>query len=829
MRAELPVYLLNVGTSYHRQGRLGLAREYYARGTRMARDSGRASTQALLLVNQANIDMVLGRFEEASALIERARALAQDHGMAHIHVATLAFEGYILHKRGDSAGALRFYDTCLTREDGMSDKLRAELVLQRAEVFVDQGAQARAHHALREARALIEARDLDDLRNTHGILSARVQWLDGSSVGRMGGIELFRRHLELAQKAGDHKLILQQSPHLIGYLEREELAQLREEIVDLARSARNAVAMGLTRELRQDFFASLPSWEAQPVAEPAPATQARAQRAPGSSDMERFYRMLSLNEVILKTQDLPSLWPTALEIAMSLSGAERGFLLLRDPSQQASPLSFSIAASRDVDASPIAQPHLNVSLTIAQEAAQTGRTVVTLNAREDRRFNVALSVVDLDLTSVLCVPVRDAHEVLGALYLDHRVHPGVFGGEVPRMMEAFGHQLALAITRARQLEALRAERARLRDAQRELQALLDERDLRLEHMGQRLEHMAQEVQRRQADAGLQRRFKDIAFVSTVMERALAHADRVATSDIPVVVHGESGTGKELVARAIHEASPRSGGPFVAFNCGAISATLFESEMFGHVKGAFTGAHMAREGILSSANGGTIFLDEVAEMPLEMQAKMLRVLQERRVRPVGAAQTQPIDVRIVCATHQDLRAMVAAQTFREDLYYRLAGFVIELPALRQRREDIPLIAHTLLQRIAPKVAGRPLGLSPEAGVFISGLPWPGNVRQLENALSAACVMAQGDVLHPTDFAMLAPPPPATPSPDAHMVPDTTLPRPPSRRGRRPKATRREIIDALERAQGDRDQAAQRLGVSLRTLYRYMSAHDLHDLV
>jgi two-component system response regulator GlrR len=228
--------------------------------------------------------------------------------------------------------------------------------------------------------------------------------------------------------------------------------------------------------------------------------------------------------------------------------------------------------------------------------------------------------------------------------------------------------------------------------------------------------------------------------SARMATVLDEVRLVAASDASVLIRGDSGTGKELIARAIHRASPRAERPFVAINCGAIPEPLLESELFGHVRGAFTGAATARSGLFVAANGGTVFLDEIGDMPFALQVKLLRVLQERAVRPVGASRAEPIDVRIVSATHRDLDAALAAGEFREDLYYRLNVVGLTLPTLDERREDIPLLAKHFLDTLARKYRKTLHGFAPEALEALSTAAWPGNVRQLQNVVEQACALA-----------------------------------------------------------------------------------------
>jgi two-component system response regulator GlrR len=233
--------------------------------------------------------------------------------------------------------------------------------------------------------------------------------------------------------------------------------------------------------------------------------------------------------------------------------------------------------------------------------------------------------------------------------------------------------------------------------------------------------------------------------SSAMEDLLAQARRVAASDASVCIFGASGTGKELLARAIHRASPRAEAPFVAVNCGAIPEGLLESELFGHKKGSFTGAVADRRGLFSAAQGGTLFLDEIGDMPLPLQVKLLRALEERKVRPVGSHESHDIDVRVICATHRKLEERIATGEFREDLYYRLNVVKLYIPALAERREDIPLLTNHFLERLAERYRKGRLALAPEAMELLVSAPWPGNVRQLLNVIEQAVALAPTEVI------------------------------------------------------------------------------------
>ena len=301
--------------------------------------------------------------------------------------------------------------------------------------------------------------------------------------------------------------------------------------------------------------------------------------------------------------------------------------------------------------------------------------------------------------------------------------------------------------------------------------------------------------------------------SPAMQAVLDLVERVAPTDATVLIQGESGTGKEVIAKAVHHASPRAARPFVAVNCGAVPETLLESELFGYVRGAFTGAAGGKLGLFEEAGGGTLFLDEIAEMPATLQVKLLRALQSGEVRRLGATQAAAIDVRVLAATNGDLARRISQGSFREDLFYRLNVIQVTLPPLRDRREDIPALAEHFLARAAAKL-GRTLRLSPAALERVLRYPWPGNVRELENAIERAAILSRSETVEPDDL-------PPHVSAGLQLGPSPALPR----QVTLAEAERAHILTTLERFGRNHSGAAEALGIGRTTLWRKLKEYGI----
>ncbi|MFT3767119.1 MAG: sigma 54-interacting transcriptional regulator [Minicystis sp.] len=542
------------------------------------------------------------------------------------------------------------------------------------------------------------------------------------------------------------------------------------------------------------------------VARPAAPVLSQPAITPRTTDdaarIAKLERLIALFRKLNSTLETGEVLGMALDAAIDLTEAERGFIIIDDPAKGG----LHVPVARNVDREKVGKSHLKYSRSIAEQAISTGEPVITVDASADDRFRERRSVHSMRLRSVIAVPIRSPDGVLGALYLDNRFSQARFGRDDADLLLAFSDQVALALRNARTLEDLRRRTLELEEERRRVEELA-------RGQAERIDRLAEEIRVRQEALEHRHDYRSIIGRGAAMTKLFRTLDRVIDSPLPVLVLGESGTGKELVARAVHYQSARRAGPFVGVNCAALPATLLESELFGHVKGAFTGADRDRTGLIVAAKGGTLFLDELGEMPLEVQAKLLRVVQEREVRPVGAATSIPVDFRLVCATNRDLRAEVARGRFREDLYYRVGVVEVALPPLRDRTEDLPHLAIHFVARAA-ETLGRPAPkLTGAAMRKLVQYGWPGNVRELENVLTKAVVFASGATIGPDEIEL----PRAAP---------VSLRRAARREDPPQKEDERALIlAALDRTGWNAALAARDLGMPRATFYRRLAHHAI----
>ena len=490
----------------------------------------------------------------------------------------------------------------------------------------------------------------------------------------------------------------------------------------------------------------------------------------------RHERLIRLYRRLAREDDLRRLLAQVVDAVMDLCDAERGVVVVATGGERLE-VARELAGSAGVA----------FSRSIIDRVLEQAAPVLSVDAVADDRFDGARSISHLNLRSVLAVPLLHRGEAIGAVYVDHRLRRGAWGEADLVLVEEFAELAALAIAHARTLAEQRAQAEALAAQGSALAKLLEERELEVRGLREAVRTPDRQV------------YRGMVGGTTAMQAVFRLIDRLADSDVPVVIYGESGTGKELVARAIHEAGARKGRPFIAENCGAIPEALLESVLFGHAKGAFTGAHRATPGLFEAADGGTIFLDEIGEMSPGMQTKLLRVLQEGEVRRVGDTGVRKIEVRVIAASNRDLEAMVAGGQFRKDLLYRIRVVKIDLPPLRSRPDDLASLIEHFLARHDRQ---RRLTVSGAAVRALARYAWPGNIRELENEVQRWVALVEARV----ELADLSPAIVEARG-DGGRDPDDLRLRP------RLDRLERELIDrAMTTAHGNQTRAATVLGLS-----------------
>lgn len=499
-----------------------------------------------------------------------------------------------------------------------------------------------------------------------------------------------------------------------------------------------------------------------------PFTSADPTKDVESSEIAGFRRLHEFSERLMSSEGLDQLLEVLLDSVLELTGAARGLVLMVD-SGATEPGKFEVRARRNINAQDLTHASdEGVSDSIVRQVIESKRPVIVSDALTDTAFSHSDSVIALKLSSVMCAPLLSRGEVIGALYVANDEIKSLFERRQLDVLTVFAGQASLLLTNAMLVTALRADNEKL-----------------------------------ESELG-DKRFGEIIGACASMLEVFRKLTKVAATDISVLISGETGTGKELIAREIHRRSDRRDGSFVTVNCGAIPENLMETEMFGHVKGAFTGAVSSRAGRFQAADGGTLFLDEIGELTPQLQVKLLRALQERMVTRVGDSRAEKVDIRVVAATNRNLEDMIQEGTFREDLYYRLNVVNLWLPPLRERGDDVFIIAKALLSKYADELGSAVRGFSPSALNAIKRYTWPGNIRQLENRIKKALVLCDNTLLGPDDLDL------------GESAAEPLLPLERAKE----EFQRSYVLGALERNNGNRTQTARDLGVDPRTIFRYL---------
>jgi transcriptional regulator with GAF, ATPase, and Fis domain len=475
-------------------------------------------------------------------------------------------------------------------------------------------------------------------------------------------------------------------------------------------------------------------------------------------------RMVDFAAELMREESPEKLFRLLLESVVELTRAEKGFVIVLKDGER------HLAAAHNVKDETMDLSR--VSDSIIDQVIENRRPLIVSDAMSDRKFGRSRSVVDLKLSSVMCVPLMFRNDLLGVLYMGNDAITGLFTSSDLATLQIWAAQASVTVHAALLLDDLKTTNRNLRE------------------------------QLRRSSQG------DMIGNSSGMKGAFRLIRKVAPTDLSALVLGETGTGKELVAREIHRLSSRAKGPFVSINCGAIPENLLESELFGHKKGAFTGAVQDKIGKFESANSGTLFLDEIGEMPMNLQVKLLRVLQERVIERVGDLDPRPVDIRVIAATNKELDEEIKSGRFREDLFYRLNEVSIELPPLRDRGDDIHQLGRYFLSKYAEQYNSKSRGFNNEAIRAMRNYFWPGNVRQLENRVKKAVIMTDRALLNSEDLGIQAG----------------------DKREILPLADAEErfkmdyIREALELNNWNKAETARDLGVDPRTIFRYIEKFD-----
>ena len=484
------------------------------------------------------------------------------------------------------------------------------------------------------------------------------------------------------------------------------------------------------------------------------------------ADIDAYTKLYEFSARLMEKHDIEELLNALMDAIIEITNADKGFLILLEGE------SLNVKVARNLKKENIADAVSQVSDSIITKVIRSRRPVIISDAMNDDEFSGSKSIMKLKLSSVICAPMLVKGKVIGLIYVGNDSVVDLFQEDTMQALTVFSAQASLIVSNALLLNDLR----------------LDNRQLH-----QRLEVI---------------RFGEIVGTSAPMQSVYGKVEKIAATDISVLITGETGTGKELIAREIHNRSPRAEQAFVTINCGAIPENLLESELFGHVKGAFTGAVANKQGKFQAAHRGTLFLDEIGEMPLNLQVKLLRAIQDKVVMRVGDTSPEAVDIRILAATNRDLAQEIEDGRFREDLFYRLNVVNLHLPPLRDRGEDVLVIARYLLGRYAKEYESKVKGFSPNASVAIRKHTWPGNIREMENRIKKSIVLADSTVIGPEDLSL-------TPDVLPKIVPLAAA---------KEQFQRQYINEVLALNNGNRTKTARDLGVDPRTVFRHLEKEE-----
>ena len=810
--------LNNLGIMEGSRGNWLQAREPLSRSADVARRLGARENEALSRLNLGEVEEVLGNWPRAERHYERALKLLADLPEHPDRYAVLAQLASLDRKRGRSAEAERRVREALAGAEKVEDRdLLAACYFQLGLVEKDRDDLDAAGVHLRQALDLWEEtgtrqslarvhlsladlalRDGETERAAHHAREARVR------IEELGDSFTLAKLLSVEGRLASARDEVDAAERLFA-----EGVRLLEELETPYEHARSLYEWGLRtwnvdtslRRLRR----ALSGFERL-------GAETELRRASGAIDRLREQQRLTTGrgassvlyevvKVINSSLDLQEVLSRTMDLVLERLGAERGMIVLDNRLTR----ELEVAVSRNLggQGSDGSEEGRTLSESVVRRVIESREPVLAVDAMTDGRFAGASSIIARHIVSILCVPLAIRDRLAGAIYVDHRESRHLFGQSDLEFLVAFADQAAIAIENARLYTELAASRMRLKEEN---------------------ESLRKEILSSHSLGSMIGRSRVISDLKQMLEK-------VAQSPSTILVRGESGTGKGLVARIIHGASPRRQAPFIHFNCAALPETLVESELFGHEKGAFTGAANMKPGRFELANHGTIFLDEIGKVSRSVQAKLLRVVEDKEFERVGGTRTLKVDVRIIAATNLDIEDAIKRDEFREDLYYRLNIVPILLTPLRERKEDIPYLVEHFLAKISRDLGRPPKELDPAVLDLFFAYSWPGNVRELEAAIHRAFVLAGGETLTVADFGWIA----------LHVQgPVAAVPRPPEIPGSSPtiplgsggyeealERYDRQLISAgLTQSGGKIRETSRLLGIARNTLRAKMKKYGLN---
>ena len=719
----------------------------------------------------------LGDFNGAEAICYEVTGEWQKRGVVYWEAMNFLWLGEVALERGDFSEALEYAETSAER---FLETPRRDYVYRAYAIAATAAAKmGDTETALEWAEKASEG-----VQQTSGMYTGILPLVYcgiGAAFAQAGRIneaeEAFEQAIECRRESkGDHwaRTLLMAGEF---YIERGDMTRAKAHF-EAAKQAFGEMEMSYFLEKTQVLLNQLSRDEDGRGRDAAP-TLHRGEDAVSSSEIpvgtlsvDRWNLLYDMSQELTTEHDVKVLLDRTLGNLLAVYSAERVIVAIKNET----PKDFVVDVVR----------HHNLESNDAEELSggiirrviEINEPVLSIDAQTDDRLNRYQSVIDYNIRSVLCVPLFHVKEgVIGALYVDHRGIGNAFSQEDQTFLQVFANLVGVALVNARMYEQLE----------------------------EKAQYLQQQVERRY-------RLDDLVGQSDAMQAIYRLIDRAAKSDIPVLVQGETGTGKELAARAIHYNSTRKDQRFLSQNCAALSPELLQSELFGHKKGSFTGATEDHKGVFETADGGTVFLDEIADAPPQLQRSLLRVLQEGEIRRVGETEDRTVDVRIIAATNRDLKKEVENGSFREDLYYRLHVIQIDMPPLRERMEDVPLLAEHLLIRIKESVNKSVGGLTVGAIRALTSHNWPGNVRELENEIRRAVALAEEEgAITPDLFSEAV----------GHVVSGVSVEYQGRLKDSMQEYEKRLIMDALEKYEGNIKRTAEELGLVRASLYRKMN--------